>query len=160
MNETAPCDTTEEQLNLAVVREYMNIAYTPGRAGAEAVKHLCCPGNSFIAPTTFPEVHTLEQYAEEHGKLMRQVSDLRLISFDILFASEHRVCLHYTAEGSHVGEPHGDIPPTGRKARWTACAVFRVDEGKLAEFVKEWNKLSMWEQLGWPVEECLTHRSK
>jgi hypothetical protein len=34
----------------------------------------------------------------------------------------------------------------------------RVEDGKLAEFIKEWNKLSMWEQLGWPVEECLNHK--
>ena len=99
-------------------------------------------------------MHTLEQYAEEHGKLMRQVNDLRLISFDVLFARGNWVCLRYTAEGSHSGEPHGDIPPTGKKARWTAAALFRVENGKLAEFIKEWDKLAMWEQLGWPLEEC------
>jgi hypothetical protein len=159
MNESTSCDTAEEQINIAVVREYMNIAYDPRRASAEAVKHLCAPGNTFIAPTTFPHVHTLEQYAEHQARLMRQVSDLHLISFDVLFAAEHRVCLHYMAQGSHIGEPHGDIAPTGRKARWTACAVFRVDDGKLAEFIKEWNKLSMWERLGWPVEECLTRKA-
>jgi hypothetical protein len=37
-----------------------------------------------------------------------------------------------------------------------AAALFRVHEGKLVEFLKEWNKLSMWEQFGWPTEECLT----
>ncbi|MBX6312079.1 MAG: ester cyclase [Isosphaeraceae bacterium] len=66
--------------------------------------------------------------------------------------------LRYTAERSYGGEPHGDIPPTGRTARWTASALFRVEDGKLVEFIKDWNKLSMWEQLGRPVEECLTHR--
>jgi len=158
MNETTECDATEEQINIDVVKEYMEIAYDPKRASAQAVKHLCAGDNVFIAPTTFPDVHTLEQYAEEHGKLMKQISDLRLLSFDVLFASEDRVCLRYTAEGSHRGEPHGNIAPTGRRARWTACALFRLEDGKLAEFIKEWNKLSMWEQLGWPVEECLTHK--
>ncbi len=66
------------------------------------------------------------------------------------------MCLRYTAEGSHSGEPHGDIQPTGNKACWTASALFRVENGKLVEFIKDWNKLSMWEQLGWPLEECLT----
>ncbi|MGV0107550.1 hypothetical protein NSTC731_04266 [Nostoc sp. DSM 114167] len=36
--------------------------------------------------------------------------------------------------------------------------LFRVENGKLAEFIKEWNKLSMWEQFGWPIEECLTQK--
>ncbi len=77
-------------------------------------------------------------------------------SASISFARGHRVCLRYTAEGSHSGEPHGDIPPTRRKARWTAAALFRIEDGKLAEFIKEWDKLSRWEQLGWPLEECMS----
>jgi predicted ester cyclase len=157
---TPTASTPEEQQNAALVRQYMEIAYRPGKASAEAVAHLCAPGNRFIAPTTYPEVHTLEQYAEDHGKLMEQVNDLRLVSFDVLFASGGRVCLRYTAEGSHSGAPHGKLPPTGRRARWTASALFRVQDGKLIEFIKEWNKLSMWEQLGWSLEECLTHKTQ
>ena len=37
------------------------------------------------------------------------------------------------------------------------CALFRVEDDKLVEFVKEWNKLPMWQQLGWPIEEGLTY---
>jgi len=156
MAETGDDRTPEERRNIELVTEYMTIAYDPKRAGAGAVAHLCAPGNRFIAPTTFPDVHTLEQYAEDHAKIMKQVDDLHFVGFDVVFAEGDRVALRYTAEGSHRGEPHGDIPPTGRTARWTAAALFRVEGGKLAEFIKEWNKLAMWEQLGWPVEECLT----
>jgi len=149
--------TAEEQKNIELVKEYMTIAYDPKRASAKAVAHLCAPNNRFIAPTTFPDVHTLEEYAEEHGKVMKEVNDLHFVSFDVLFAKGDRVCLRYTAEGSHSGEPHGDIPASGRKAQWTASAIFRVENGKLVEFIKDWNKLSMWEQFGWPIEECLVH---
>ncbi|MGC2655174.1 MAG: ester cyclase [Mycobacterium sp.] len=148
--------TTDEQHNIELVREYMEISYSPGRASAQAVAHLCAPNNRFIAPTTFPGVATLEEYAEDHGRLMEQVNDLHIVNFDVSFGSGDRVCLRYTAEGSHSGKAHGDIAPTGRKARWSAAALFRVQDGKLVEFIKDWNKLSMWEQLGWPVEECLT----
>ena len=55
----------------------------------------------------------------------------------------NRVCLRYTADGHHAGEPHGEIPPNGRKAQWTASALFQVQDGKLSEFIKDWNKLSM-----------------
>lgn len=160
MAETKENFTPDEQKNLELVREYMLIAYDPKRASAKAVSHLCAPHNRFIAPTTFPGVNTLQEYAEDHGKLMRQVNDLHIVSFDVLFAKADRVCLRYTAEGSHRGEPHGDIPPTGKTAQWTAAALFRVEGGKLAEFIKDWNKLAMWEQLGWPVEECLTQKRK
>ncbi|OBG74364.1 MULTISPECIES: ester cyclase [unclassified Mycobacterium] len=148
--------TLDEQRNINLVRKYMEISYTPGRASAEAVAHLCAPGNRFIAPTTFPGVDTLEGYADDHGRLMEQVDDLRIVSYDVCFAKADRVCLRYSAEGTHRGRPHGDLEPTGRTARWSAAALFQVRDGKLVEFVKDWNKLSMWEQLGWPLEECLT----
>jgi predicted ester cyclase len=148
--------TPEEQRNIDLVREYIEISYTPGRASAKAVEHLCAADNRFIAPTTFPDVGTLEEYAEDHGRIMEQVTDLHIVSFDVLFAKGDRVCLRYSAEGTHRGTPHGDIQPTGRTARWSAAALFRVEDGKLTEFIKDWNKLSMWEQLGWPLEECLT----
>jgi predicted ester cyclase len=157
MQET-PGHTREEQQNLDLVREYMEIAYTPGRASAQAVAHLCAPNNRFIAPTTFPDVHTLEEYAADHGRIMEQVNDLHIVSWDVFFAKADQVCLRYSAQGAHRGQPHGDIEPTGRTAKWSASALFRVENGKLTEFVKDWDKLSMWEQLGWPLDECLTHR--
>ncbi len=150
--------TADEQRNMDLVRDYIEISYTPGRASAQAVAHLCAEGNRFIAPTTFPGVDTLEDYAEDHGRLMEQVNDLHIVNFDVLFCSGDQVALRYTAEGAHRGQPHGDIEPTGRTARWSAAALFRVQDGKLVEFFKDWNKLSMWEQLGWPLEECLTQR--
>ena len=56
----------------------MLIAYAPRRDRAEAVKHPCAPGNRFIALSTFPKIHTIEQYAEDHGKLMKQVDNLEI----------------------------------------------------------------------------------
>lgn len=156
MASTTEAYTAEEQKNIDLVTEYMQIAYDPKRSSAEAVAHLCAPGNRFTALTTFPDVHTLEEYADDHGRLMKQVNDLHFVSFDVLFAKSDRVCMRYTAQGTHGGDPHHGVPPTGRKSRWTACALFRIENGKLIEFIKEWNKLSMWEQFGWPVEECLT----
>lgn len=158
MEITTEIFSPEEQRNIDLVREYLYIAYDPKRSSANAVAHLCAPLNRFIASTTFPDVHTLEEYAEDHSRLMKEVKDLHLVSFDVLFAKGDRVCMRYTAEGTHSGEPHQSILPTGRKARWTACALFRVENGKLVEFIKEWNKLTMWEQFGWPTEECLTTR--
>ncbi|HWF47999.1 MAG TPA: ester cyclase [Bryobacteraceae bacterium] len=156
--ETMEPYSPREQANIELVKEYMLIAYSPREASADGVAHLCAPGNRMIAPTTFPGVNTLEEYAEAHAALMREINDLHITSFDVFFSKGDRVCLRYSAEGSHRGEPHGRLAPTGKTARWTACALFRVVDGKLAEFIKEWDKLSMWEQLGWPAEECSVYR--
>lgn len=149
--------SAEEKANLELAHEYMRIAYTPGLGSGENVAHLFAADNSFVGPTTFPGTDTLEQYADAHGELMTKLDDLHFVSFDIEMVQGDRVAFRYTATGTHKGAPHGDIQPTGRQATWTASALFRCENGKLVEFVKEWNKLPMWEQLGWPVEECLTY---
>eukprot|EP01087_Luapelamoeba_hula_P002458 TRINITY_DN12110_c0_g1_i1.p1 TRINITY_DN12110_c0_g1~~TRINITY_DN12110_c0_g1_i1.p1 ORF type:complete len:176 (-),score=46.73 TRINITY_DN12110_c0_g1_i1:79-606(-) len=149
-----------ERKNIDNVVEYMHIAYDPKRASADAVRHLCAAHNRFTAPTTFPGIHTCEQYAEDHAKVMKQVNDLHFVHFDVLFARDDRVCLRYTAEGSHSGEAHGDIEASGKHARWEASAIFRLDsDHKITEFIKDWNKLSMWKQFGWPINECLEMES-
>ena len=81
---TAETYSEEEQNNIDLVKEYMQIAYDLNRASAGSVAHLCAPINRFIAPPTFPDIHTLEDYAEDHGRLMKQVNDLHFVSFDIL----------------------------------------------------------------------------
>lgn len=52
----AASSTPGEERNLAVVKEYMRLAYDPARASADAVRHLVAEGSEFIAPTAFPEV--------------------------------------------------------------------------------------------------------
>ncbi len=115
MREMINTYTSQEQKNIELVKEYMQIAYDPKRASAEAVAHLCAPNNTFIAPTTFLNVHTLEEYARDRGEIVKQVNDLHFVSFDVLFAKEDRVCLRYTAQGSHSGEPHGNINATRKE---------------------------------------------
>jgi SnoaL-like polyketide cyclase len=152
--------TEQEQQNIEVIKEFILIAHDPKRASAQAVRHLCVPNSRLFAPTTFPGIHTVEQFAEDHGNLMKQINDLRIANFDVCFAKENRVCLRYSAEGSHSGLPHGAILPSGRRAYWSAAALFRLENCKIAELIINWNKLSMWEQLGWPPEECLVYTEK
>ena len=80
---------------------------------------------------------------------MSAIADLHIISYDIVFAKAGHVLLRYSAEGSHCGQPHNGIEPSGKKAQWTAAAIFEVKDGKVHSFTKEWDKLNMWKQLGW-----------
>lgn len=130
--------------------EYMRIAYSPKEnQGRKSVEHLCTTDSKFIAPTTFPDAHTPMDYADSHSKVMACVSDLHIKQFDIAFAKGDHVCLRYSAEGSHCGEPHNGIEPTGNRASWTAAALFEVRDGKVYSFHKDWDKRTMWGQLGW-----------
>lgn len=128
----------------------MSIAYSPkDNKGRDSVAHLCAPDATFTAPTTFPDCHTPLDYADSHSKVMSAIADLHIVSYDVLFAKDGHVLLRYSAEGTHCGEAHNGIEASGRKAKWTASAIFEVKGGKIKSFTKEWDKLNMWTQLGW-----------
>ena len=129
------------QTNIAVVKQYMALAYSPQlNKGRKTVEHLCTSDSTFVAPTTFPGCETPLDYADSHSKVMASLSDLHIKSIDILFAKNGHVLLRYSATGSHIGEPHNGIEPTGRRAHWTASAIFEVRDGKVHSFTKEWDK--------------------
>ena len=56
-----------ERRNMAVAREFMEIAYDPKRASADAVRYLVADGASFEAHSTFPSCHDPLAYAQHHA---------------------------------------------------------------------------------------------
>lgn len=66
----------------------------------------------------------------------------RLANWYVL-VTENFVSLRYTATGSHNGGPHNGIPPTRRKAQWTAAGNFIIDEetGLIQHWWKDWDKM-------------------
>ena len=80
---------------------------------------------------------------------MASIADLSIKSYDYIFAKNNMVLLRYSAGGSHCGEPHNGIEASGRKANWTAAAIFELEDAKIKGWTKEWDKLNMWKQLGW-----------
>src|SRR6266536_3209518 len=54
-----------------------------------------------------------------------------------IFASGDQVCAELTYTGTNTGEmsgPMGTMPATGRRATLRACAVARVQDGKITSF--------------------------
>jgi hypothetical protein len=84
-------------------------------------------------------------YADSHAKVMASVNDLHIVRCDQAWAKNGHVLLRYTAEGSHSGEPYHGIeksdPP--KKARWSAAAIFEIDNGKIKSFTKDWDQKVM-----------------
>ena len=136
--------TAEEEKNINLCKEYMAIAYSPSEnRGGDSVAHLCHPDSWFWAPATFPGCETPMDYATSHSVVMSAVSDLHIMRFDQVFAKNGHVLLRYTAEGSHVGKPYKGIQATGRHARWSAAAIFDVEDGKIRSFTKDWDQKTM-----------------
>jgi len=147
--------TPEEAENIKVCQQYMSIAYSPQtNTGGSSVKHLCHPDSWFWAPSTFPGCETPMDYAASHSVVMSSVSDLHIMRYDQVFAKNGHVLLRYTAEGSFCGKPYEGIEANGNHARWSAAAIFEVDDGKIRSFTKDWDQKVMQIQLGWaPVKE-------
>lgn len=142
--------TTEEQRNIDLCKEYMAIAYSPKEnTGGDSVKHLCHPDSWFWAPATFPGCTTPMDYAQSHSVVMASVADLHIIRFDQAWAKGNHVLLRYTAEGSHCGEPYKGTAKTGKHARWAAAAIFETKDNKILSFTKDWDQKTMQIQLGW-----------
>ena len=128
----------------------MSIAYSPSKnKGASSVAHLCASDSWFWAPSTFPGCKTPMDYAESHSHVMAALADLHIVQYDQVWAKDTHVLLRYTAEGTHCGEAHNGIEASGKKAKWSAAAIFEVVDGKVKSFTKDWDKLLMWKQLGW-----------
>jgi steroid delta-isomerase-like uncharacterized protein len=62
-------------------------------------------------------------------------------------AEGDRVGILATYEGTHTG-PFGDIPATGKPVKFTFAGMFRVADGKLAEFWITWDNVTVMSQLG------------
>jgi steroid delta-isomerase-like uncharacterized protein len=69
------------------------------------------------------------------------------VHLSTLLADGDLVAAHFRAQGSHLGLFAG-VPPTGRLCEASCTAVYRVEDGRIAEAWVTWDTLSLMEQLG------------
>lgn len=65
---------------------------------------------------------------------------------DAVIAEADLVAVRYTASGTHTGEYH-DVEPTGHTVEWTGMAMYRIENGRVAEIWLEEDRLGLLEQL-------------
>jgi len=63
-----------------------------------------------------------------------------------MVAEGDTVAVRYRVSGTHTGE-YRDVEPTGHTAEWTGMAMYRVEDGKIAEIWLEEDRLGLLEQL-------------
>ncbi|KAE8378965.1 hypothetical protein BDV26DRAFT_260338 [Aspergillus bertholletiae] len=89
-------------------------------------------------------------YAESHAHVLTSVNDLHIVRYDQAWAKNGHVLLRYTVEGSHLGRPYQGIersdPP--RRARWSAAAIFEIEDGKVKCFTKDWDHKVIYNSTG------------
>jgi steroid delta-isomerase-like uncharacterized protein len=56
------------------------------------------------------------------------------------------VAVRYTASGTHTGE-FQDVEPTGQTVEWSGLAMYRIEDGEIAEIWIEEDRLGLLEKL-------------
>lgn len=69
------------------------------------------------------------------------------VTTHVLLAEGELVASHFSGSGTHSGFFHG-VPPTGKRWEARATAVFRVEDGRIADAWVNWDLLALMEQLG------------
>lgn len=85
-------------------------------------------------------------YLEWAGDLLKAIPDAHA-EIEALLADENMAAVHWTMNGTQEGEL-GDLPPTGETFSMRALALFRLDDGQIAEKWFVADEVSMLEQLG------------
>ena len=69
------------------------------------------------------------------------------VDIEEVIAEGDRVVISWTSSGTHQGAL-GNIPPTGKKVKWTGITIYRIVDGKVIEEKGEENFLGLLQQLG------------
>lgn len=117
--------------NLSVAEEVFAVDY---------VRHDLRPGN----PPSGPEGQ--KRIAADFRAAF---PDLQM-TIDLMVAEGDLVVARWTTEGTNTG-PWGDVPPTGRRARFSGVNIFRFQNGKVVEIWNHRDDLGLRQQLGAPI---------
>ena len=128
--------------NKSTVRNYFEQVWNKGRLDRfeDYVAEDIVPHNPGPGPTDAGAMK------EALGGFRRALPNIH-IALDDEIGADDKVIVRWTLSGTHEGEFQG-IPATGKDVAVTGITIFRLAEGKIAEYWLEANNLGMMQQLG------------
>ncbi|MEU9509766.1 ester cyclase [Micromonospora sp. NPDC048170] len=125
---------------VSVVREFLQVV----RSGADPgqADRLMAPAviaHQVQAEDAATITRTPQEYAEHVEEILTSYGPFRL-EIDELFGAGDKVYARWTQNGVHVGNVDG-LPPTGRPVIQVTSCVYRVADGKIAEY---WIQIDRW----------------
>ncbi|MBO4205555.1 ester cyclase [Micromonospora echinofusca] len=125
---------------VAVVREFLDVVRSgvePDRAARLMAPTITAHQVQAENPTTI--TRTPQEYAEHVEEMLVAYGPFR-VEVDELFGSGDRVYARWTQHGRHVGTVDG-IAPTRRPVTQVTSCVYRVADGRIAEY---WIQIDRW----------------
>ena len=134
-----------EEQNIELIRDFLGELDS---GNWDLIHEIFADDCKFYSPSDSAPSSKNEQFAE---------LDVMLAAFpsfkhDIkdMIAKDDKVIVWVVCSTTHEGEFQG-IPASGNKIQYGEIAVYRIQNGKVVEFVQEYNALSMMMQLGFEL---------
>jgi predicted ester cyclase len=125
---------------VAVVREFLEVVRSgvdPGQADRLMAAAVIAHQVQAEDPATI--TRTPQEYAEHVEEMLAAYGPFRL-EIDELFGSGDKVYARWTQNGLHVGTVDG-LAPTGQPVIQVTSCVYRVADGRIAEY---WIQIDRW----------------
>jgi steroid delta-isomerase-like uncharacterized protein len=142
----APPAATQLEANKELIRQFTDII---NAADWDALDQVVAEDlRRHSQATAGPPVTSLEEFKQLQQSFFffTSMPDQR-IDIHTLVAEGDMVAAYATYSGTQTG-PMGDFPVTGERAEVEFLALFRLEEGKIAEMWAEWDNVAMLTQLG------------
>ena len=141
--------------NKALVRRFLEQIITHGaEEGATAINDLLAP--DFVFHDNSDRVRTRDEYLGDYARMKRALSEERL-TIRHLFAEGDLVAARFTVDATHSGEFLGH-PPTGNRVHPGETVIYRIADGRIAEFWAHSDTLGIFRELGVLPDDLLRER--
>ncbi len=140
----APPASTQLEANKEVVRRFTDIL---NAADWDALDEVVTEDfRRHSQATAGPPVTSREEFKQLQQSFLVSMPDQH-VTTEMLIAEGDKVAGYATYSGTQTG-PMGDFPATGNRVESKFLAIFRIEEGKIAELWVEWDNVAMLTQLG------------
>lgn len=137
--EVFPMATTDASAT-DIVRRYLNAFNDRDR---ETMTDLLA--DDVVEHSIHDELHGVDEilaFLDSHFEAFPDYSG----TTDVMVTEDDIVAVRYTVSGTHTGE-YKDVEPTGHTVEWTGMAMYRIENGEIAEVWLEEDRLGLLEQL-------------
>jgi steroid delta-isomerase-like uncharacterized protein len=111
----------------------------------ETIREFFAPNFSYYSPSNSKPLNQ-DEMIEKVQMFLKAFPDLTVIYEDII-AKGDNVIVREITRCTHQVEAYG-IPPTGNEIEYSEIAIFRIENGKIAEVRIEPDSLGFMQQLG------------
>jgi len=130
------------QSNMDVVRRLGELL---NARDLDAVDEIFAPGYVRHDPSDLLRDAGVQEYKKGFGHILRAFPDARWTLEDMLQDGD-KVIGRWSFRGTHEG-PFFNVPPTGRVVTYPIIAIYRMEDGRIAEDWHAFHALGLWQQV-------------